>query len=361
VLDRATGEFLSAKNFTYVNWTKGLDPKTGRPIPNPDIADYQDDARLVFPGMQGGHNWQPMAYNPQTGLVYIPAIEAGMVFIDSARRPVGSVSGTFDVQGIFAEGYAPAQMKTLYGELPSMDALVKKAGLKKTPSSVSVLRAWDPVKQKLVWDQVLSSFWDGGVMTTAGNLVFRGDTSGHLSVYAADTGKLLHKIDVGTSIMAAPMTYSIGGTQYVAVLAGFGGAGGMSFPPDSAAYRYGNEGRVVVYKLGGGAVPKPPAFVDRPYPDAVPSFGTPRQIAAGEILYVKKCARCHMPGRGVLPDLTRSAAIADAAVLKSIVLEGALVPAGMARFDDVLKADEVEAIRAYLVAQPRQPALQTAK
>jgi hypothetical protein len=177
--------------------------------------------------MQGGHNWQPMAYSPKTGLVYIPAMEAGMVFIDAAKRPIGAVSGSFDVHGMFVEGYQPALMKTWYGELPGMDALLKTAGLTKAPASVSVLRAWDPVRQKLVWEQVLPSFWDGGVIATAGNLVFRGDSSGNLLAYAADTGKLLHKVDVGTSIIAAPMTYELDGVQYVAVLAGFGGAGGV--------------------------------------------------------------------------------------------------------------------------------------
>jgi quinohemoprotein ethanol dehydrogenase len=354
VLDRVTGEFLSAKNYVYQNWAKGLDPKTGRPIPNPAVADYTGDARLVYPGMQGGHNWQPMAYSPKTGLVYIPAMEAGMVFVDAAQRPIGRIQGTFDVHGIFVEGYAPAAMKTWYGDLPSLEALLQKAGRSKASPSFSVLRAWDPVRQKLVWEQLMPSFWDGGVSATAGNLVFHGTSSGHLAAYAADTGKLLHKVDVGTSIMAAPMTYEIGGVQYVAVLAGFGGAGGAGFAPSTAAYKYGNEGRVVVFKLGGGAVPKPAPFVDRPYPDAIPQFGTPQQIAAGGLTFARTCGGCHGAPRGLYPDLTRSPLIADAAAFRAVVLEGALVPNGMARFDDVLKPEDAEAIRAYLVSLPRQ-------
>ena len=355
VLDRLTGEFLSASNYVYQNWAKGLDPKTGRPIPNPEVADYTAGPRLVFPGMQGGHNWQPMAYSPKTGLVYIPAMEAGMVFVDAAKRPIGAVSGSFDVHGMFVEGYQPALMKTWYGDLPGMDALLKTAGLTKAPASVSVLRAWDPVRQKLVWEQVLPSFWDGGVIATAGNLVFRGTSSGHLLAYAADTGKLLHKVDVGTSIIAAPMTYELDGEQYVAVLAGFGGAGGVGFAPYTAAYKYGNEGRLVVFKLGGGPVPRPAPFVDRPYPEAIAAFGTPKQIEAGGMAFARNCGRCHVPGRGLMPDLTRSPAIADAAAFRAIVLEGALAPAGMGRFDDVLSAADAEAIRAFLVSQPRQP------
>jgi len=354
VLDRVTGEFLSAKNYAYVNWTKGLDPKTGRPIPNPEMADYTGDARLVYPGMQGGHNWQPMAYSPKTGLVYIPAVEAGMVYIDAARRPIGSVTGTFDAHGVFSQDYAPEAFKTFYGNLPGIDVLLKKAGLAKAPPAFGVLRAWDPVRQKLVWEQVMTSFWDGGVLATAGNLVIRGDARGRLVAYAADSGKLLHQIDVGTSIMAAPMTYEIGGVQYVAVLAGSGGAGGAGFPPYSAAYKYGNEGRLVVFRLGGGAVPKPALYVDRAYPDTVAQFGTPQQIAGGGLLFARNCGACHAQARGIYPDLTRSPVITDAATFRTVVLEGALVPNGMARFDDVLKPDDAEAIRAYLVSLPRQ-------
>jgi quinohemoprotein ethanol dehydrogenase len=355
VLDRVTGEFISGKAYTRVNWSKGLNPKTGQAIPNPEVADYTNDARLVYPGMQGGHNWQPMSYSPETGLVYIPASDSGMVFIDTARRPIGHLNGTFDTHGILPEAYDPVGMKALYGNLPSMQTLLQKAGLEKLPTTASVLRAWDPIKQKVAWEQVVPRFWEGGVMSTAGNLVFRGSSTGHLTVYAADTGKLLHEIDVGTSIMAAPMTYKIAGTQYVAVLAGYGGAGGAMFAPDTAAYRYGNEGRVVVFKLGGGSVPKPPAFVDAPYPQATRAFGTSAQIRQGEQLFLRQCARCHQPGRGIYPDLTRSTAITDAELLRAIVLEGALVSGGMGRFDDVLKPDQVEFIRAYLVSLPRKP------
>jgi quinohemoprotein ethanol dehydrogenase len=355
VLDRVTGEFISASNYVFQNWAKGLDPKTGRPIPNPDVADYNGGPRLVFPGMPGGHSWQPMAYSPKTGLVYIPTIEAGMVFVDAAKRPIGKVSGSFDVHGFFPEGYQPALMKSWYGDLPDMPSLLKTAGLSKVPSSIGVLRAWDPVRQKLVWEQVTPSFWDGGVIATAGNLVFRGDSTGHLLAYAADTGKLLHKVEVGTSIIAAPMTYELDGEQYVAVLAGYGGAGGVGFAPYTAAYKYGNEGRVVVFKLGGGAVPKPAPFVDPPYPEAVPSFGTPKQIADGALAYARNCGRCHVGGRAMLPDLTRSPAITDADAFRSIVLEGARAPAGMGRFDDVLTPADAEAIRAFLVSLPRQP------
>ncbi len=83
VIDRATGALISAKNFTFVNWTRGLDPKTGRPIPNPG-AEYVASPKLIFPSLAGGHSWQPMSFDPKNGLVYIPALEAPMVYIETA-------------------------------------------------------------------------------------------------------------------------------------------------------------------------------------------------------------------------------------------------------------------------------------
>ena len=109
-LDRATGAVLAAHNYVYVDWTLGIDPATHRPRPNP-AADYSKGARFVAPGMAGGHNWQPMSYSPTTGLVYIPALEAPMVFIDSHRK--GLLEGAFDVFGIFPEDYIPAALAAL--------------------------------------------------------------------------------------------------------------------------------------------------------------------------------------------------------------------------------------------------------
>ena len=120
---------------------------------------------------------------------------------------------------------------------------------------------------KLAWEQQTHSLWDGGLLSTGGNLVVRGDAAGYVSVYAADTGKLLKQIDVGTSVMASPMTYRVNGVQYLSVMAGSGGGMmALPFPKDSAAYRYGNEGRIVTFRLDGGATPKPPPVGEPPLP-----------------------------------------------------------------------------------------------
>jgi quinohemoprotein ethanol dehydrogenase len=348
VLDRATGEFLSGKAFTYVNWTSGLDPKTGRPARS-DAADYTRAAKLIVPGMSGAHNWQPMSYSELTHLVYIPVIEAPWVFFDSKHSRAGLIEGTFTVISVPPEFYDPAGMKDLFGPLPTLGELSK--GVATEVKTGGRIRAWDPVKQTVVWEQPGSGFWDGGILSTGGNLVIRGDTAGFLNVYQSDTGRPLARLDVGTSIMAAPMSYSVDGEQYVAVMAGFGGGGaGVPFAPDSAAYKYGNDGRIVVFKLGGGAIRKPAALTEQPFAQPIARFGAASQLAQGEVLYNRYCSRCHAMGRGLLPDLRRLTPELHA-IFPDIVLKGALVPLGMARFDDVLSPDDVTAIHAYLVDQ----------
>jgi quinohemoprotein ethanol dehydrogenase len=348
MLDRANGELLSAHPFSFVNWTKGLDPKTQRPTRNA-AADYGRHPALVFPAMTGAHSWQPMSFSEASGLVYIPVIEAPMIFIETSRVRAGLIEGNFNVTGVMPEDYDPQGLASLLGPLPPLQKLA--AGVAKPAQSRGVLRAFDPIAGRVVWEQPGAGIWDGGVLSTAGNLVFRGDASGHLQVYAADSGKLLKQIDVGTSIMAAPATYTVNGEQYVVVMAGYGGGIlFLPFPKDSAAQRYGNAGRIVAFKLGGAEVPKPNLSSAAPFPQPPPREGSPVQIAAGEVLYNRFCARCHVFGQGLLPDLRRLSAPTHQ-IFYDIVLNGAYAGKGMARWDDVLTRTDAEAIHAYLVDQ----------
>jgi len=347
VFDRATGEVLAAHNFTFVNWTKGLDSVTHRPVPNA-AADYYKNPTLVWPSAFGAHSWHPMSFNPGTGLVYIPVLEMPNVMIELSERPAKAVDGWFTVQGLVPGDYDPAQSVRLYGPLPGLASLERQSpGPMKAQS---VLKAWDPAMGKVVWQVSGATTWDGGVMSTAGNLVFRGDARGLLNIYAANSGKLLKSIDVGTGIMAAPVTYSANGEQYVAFMAGYGGGAGFLYAPGTAAYKYGNAGRIVALKLGGGSVPKPQEV-------AVPPFEKPplermarTEVLQGEILYNRVCSRCHVFGRGMMPDLRRlSAQTHD--IFYDIVLRGAYLSKGMGRFDDVLSQADTEAIHAYLLDQ----------
>jgi len=214
-----------------------------------------------------------------------------------------------------------------------------------------LLRAYSVAEHRVVWETPTATSWDGGVLATGGGLVFQGDANGNLNAYAADTGKQLAAIPMGSSMMAAPMTYRVNGTQYVAVVAGYGGGAvilGAPLDPESAAYRYGNEGRIIALKLGGPAPPLPPLRTDPPVPPPPPRPTDAAQIAAGEVLYNRYCSRCHVMGRGNLPDLRRIEP-GTHSVFNAIVLGGAYQAKGMGRFDDVLSPADADAIHAYVI------------
>jgi len=347
VLDRGTGQLLSANNFAFVNWAKGIDLKTGRPIPNPG-AEYTQHAILLFPANSGAHSWQPMSYDPQTHLTYIPTMEWPMVYMDSAKQRAGLIEGWFTVPAFPPQDYDPKELKSLYGPLPSLKELDR--GLPPATAR-GFLRAWDPIHQRLAWEVQTASESDGGVLSTAGGLVFQGDAAGYLNVYAADSGNRLAHVQIGTGVLAAPMTYRVGNNQYVAVLAGYGG-NAVNYPlrEATAAYTRDNEGRIIALKLGGGETPLPPLVEQQPFPTPPPHEGPPAKIAAGEVLYNRYCGRCHMLGRGILPDL-RHLTADQHKMFYEIVLNGALAPLGMGRWDDVLSRSDAEAIHAYIVKE----------
>jgi quinohemoprotein ethanol dehydrogenase len=258
----------------------------------------------------------------------------------------GLVEGTFMVQGFPADDYDPIALQSLYGKLPPLAVLDQ--GLPRETSQ-GFLRAWDPVHQKLVWQVKTASNWDGGVLSTAGGLVFQGDSAGNLNVYDAKDGTRLKTIQIGTGIMAAPSAYRLGDQQYIVFMAGFGGnMVNYALHKEHAAFNYDNEGRIIALKLDGGPVPLPPALHPEPFPKPPVQVGTKAAIARGEVLYNRFCSRCHQVGPGVLPDLRRlPPAMHD--VFYDIVLKGIFKNLGMGQWDDVLSRHDAEAIHAYIV------------
>jgi quinohemoprotein ethanol dehydrogenase len=339
VLDRETGKLISAKAFTYVNWASGIDMKTGRPIVTPQ-ADWYSGPKNVYPSWAGAHSWNPMSFDPKTGLVYIPVIDTPAVWVDLVANGgrVKFLDGFFTTNGIYPDDtYDAAALKEDFGPLPSLDSLKATRNVKLVRE---LIRAWDPVAQKLVWEHETSSGVrgnDGGVMSTAGNLVFQGRGSGELWVYAADSGKVLKTIQTGSHIMAAPITYAVDGEQFVAVQTGYGGTNiaEAPVPSSSAAATYENSNRIIAFKLGAGEVPKPPLLVAMPFPKPPENKGTPAQLALGEVKFIEQCSRCHAFGVSVTPDLRKLPPEVDDA-FNSIVLDGAFAPAGMESFSDVL-------------------------
>ncbi|HTB30365.1 MAG TPA: PQQ-dependent dehydrogenase, methanol/ethanol family [Steroidobacteraceae bacterium] len=348
VLDRSSGALLSASPFAYVSWARGIDPKTGRPIVDPS-AEYVRGPALVYPSEAGAHTWQPMAYDPERALTYISVQEAGNVLIETSGRRAGLVEGQFTTPAFPPEAYDPTAMRSLYGDLPPLADLERP--IKTDPASRGFLRAYSVKEHRVTWEAQTATAWDGGVLATAGGLVFQGDANGNLNAYGSDTGERLASIPLGTSMMAAPMTYRVNGVQYVAIIAGYGGGAvitGYPLDPASAAYRYGNEGRIIALKVGGPPAPLPHLRTDSPFPDLPPRPTDQRQIAAGEVLYNRYCSRCHVMGRGNLPDLRRVEP-GTHALFSTIVLGGAFAAKGMGRFDDVLSPADVDAIHAYVI------------
>ncbi len=326
VLDRATGELISADPYVYVNWASHVDPVTGRPVETPH-GDYRKGERYVFPSAAGGHNWQPMAFSPRTGLVYIPAREAGWV-------------------------YNLAEDKWFTWGVSDVEALSRGQSL---PEIAGALIAWDPVRRRAAWRRALPNIWNGGVLSTAGDLVLFGTAAGQLVALDAASGETLKTIEVGTGIIAPPVSYAAGGEQYIAVLAGWGGPAFNTLRGDEALLRYANHGRLLAFRLGGAPVPLPPAVAPRgPIPEPPPIEATPAQLEHGRGLYVTHCGGCHgMYGSTpMLPDLRRLTPEKHA-LFTDIVLGGLLESAGMGSFAGVLDAADVRAIQAYVVRLAR--------
>jgi quinohemoprotein ethanol dehydrogenase len=340
VLDRETGKLISAEPYAVVNWAKGIDPATGRPIENPD-ARYRDRMAIVMPPETGAHNWQPMAFDPQTGLVYIPAMDGTAIFVP--QSPTAYRPRTWNTGNDFAAVSGAVLAAVMSGKPP--------------PPYLGYIKAWDPVTQKEVWHVPMTGSWNGGLLATAGGLVFGGGADGIFAAYDAKTGEPLWKINLTTGILAPPMSYAVDGEQYVAVLAGWGGAGGLAAfrDPNAALSKYGtNQGRLFVFKLGGrqsvAALPSEEGAMESEPPPQTADAAT---VQKGFDAYHRTCVFCHgffAQSEGVVPDLrTVSPGIWDQ--YDAIVRGGALSDAGMASFKDVLTKDDVTAIRAYVLSQ----------
>ena len=336
VLDRVTGKLISAKNFVPVTWAKGIDPATGKPI---EIGDdhYKNAPTVMFPSSFGGHNWHPMSFSPKTGLVYIPAQE---------------VPGAYGTDAKFE--YTPGQWNTATDTGLNTLPPDPKARAAMRNSFKGYLIAWDPVKQQEAWRAEHKGPWNGGTLATGGGLVFQGTADGHFNAYDASTGKPLWSAETYTSTLAGPITYTVDGEQYVAVGAGFGSVYYLvaGFAVDKLGSP--DNGRILVYKLGGKAALPKPVLTRVPLPTPPPATAPQAQVAAGHATYNKFCLVCHgynAISGGVIPDLRYSALIGDPAAFKDVVLNGARKSQGMVSFAGVLKEADAETIRAYLITE----------
>ena len=330
MLDRDTGKLISAEKIGKVTWAERVDLTTGRPV-EVRGARYEDGEALIWPGSGGTHNWQPMAYSPDTGLVYIPAREMAGYYNDGGRDPRTWVMKEGDVMGL--NGF--------FDDIP------------KTAGSTSLL-AWNPLTQKEVWRNPTPGATAGGVIATHGGLVFQGRADGNFVATDATNGKELWSYYMGVGTQASPMTYTVNGKQYVTVLAGWGGAtallGTLSAQHGWVGRAY--PRRMLTFVLDGNAkLPlTPPPHLEKTKPIDDPNFKLDPALAAKGKLVFQKCVICHgvsAVAGGYAPDLRASPIPLNSAAFKMIVQGGALQPRGMPPFEN-LTDEELTQLQHYI-------------
>lgn len=326
VLDRTDGELISANNFVPVTWASHIDMATGRPVEIEENLYTVEEAKRVTPGPFGAHPWHPMSYSPLTGLVYIPAQENVFSYSRTATYEHKEMSWnlSFNPDVPVAEG---------------VEDFVPEG----------CLLAWDPVSNSEVWRIPHEGQWNGGVLSTAGDLLVQGAADGRFVIYRASDGQQLWEMPIHTGAVAGPISYAVDGEQYIAVAAGWAGAipilGGSGTP------RHNTPMRILAFKLGGTAtLPERPARQLVSVPDVDADEET---IAEGASKYDEICRTCHgfdVISGGMMPDL-RYMSAATHQEFDAIVLGGSRADKGMASFADVLTPEETDAIYAYIVRE----------
>ena len=361
VIDRADGRLISAQHIVPmakaisaqhivpmaeaadtprgqpISWAYGVDLRTGRPLENA-AARYPDGTTVVIhPGGPGAHGWEPMGFSPETGLAYMPVQDVASLYKadpDYEPQPYARASG------LVPPGSLP-QDAALRAAIPAMQH--------------AALLAWDPITNKPAWRVKLDFTGNGGVLTTAGGLVFEGRAGGEFDAYDASHGTKLWSFDAQATAQGGPVSYEIGGMQYVAIAIGNGGssylAGALGVPQKTGT----PTGRVLAFKLGGAApydrvntalapVPAPPLV----------AASSPQTIAAGSLVFGKFCAGCHgfaaISGQ-VTPDLRRSAVIGSPDAFTLIVQGGALLGSSMPKFGGEITDAQLKAMRAFLASE----------
>lgn len=337
VVDRVTGKLISAENFVPVNWATHIDMETGRPVENPD-ARYTMGGKpwLAMPGPLGAHNWHPMSYSQQTGLVYIPAQEMPFPYVADGNL-------------------APSQLAVNMGI--SLDAAAMPQDKKLKEQALSAIKghllAWDPVKQEEKWRVPHLGAGNGGVLSTAGNLVFQGTASGIFNAYRADTGENLWSFNAQTGIVAPPVSYSIDDEQYIALAVGWGGSlalfGGEA---NSLSGKTRNISRLLVFKLGGKSQLPMDKYQEPALPIVEGTNASAEMLASGKATFQRYCLSCHgdaAVGGGVIADLRYSPMINSKEAFAAVVLGGVFKDRGMISFAEELSEEDAEAVRAYVI------------
>ncbi len=337
VLDRASGRLISAQPYVPSNWAARVDLRTGRPVVYPD-AYVAVQPHLQTPSAGGGHNWNPMAFSPLTGLVYIPTMEQWMVV---SRVPDGE----------FHFRLGETTLGAGFGNYPQ---LRKRLNREAETRDKGYLLAWDPVRQREAFRIPYPHPGNGGTLATAGNLLVEGTIDKTLAIYRADDGRLLWQMPVQTVPVAGPISFAVHGKQYIAVNAGWNSAIVHGLTQGDEPFSVG-PARLLVFTLDVQGVTLPPAPATAAIPPPPATEEPASEVRAGEALYSGHCAVCHgqnAVGSGT-KDLRHLGPQAHAA-FRDIVLGGTLRQAGMESFKGVLTPAQVEAIHAFLIARAQE-------
>jgi quinohemoprotein ethanol dehydrogenase len=329
VLDRTNGKLISAEKTGKVTWAERIDLETGRPVEKPNIR-YETGESILYPSMIGTHNWQAMSFNPGTGLVYIPFMQLG------AKYSTDVAVGEFSFGGVTPRAH------------------------KETPEDgTGAVLAWDPVQQKERWKVPRKTIWNGGTLTTAGNLVFQGAADGMFTAYDATDGKQLWQFNAGLGIISAPISFAVKGKQYVSVLVGYGGTASALSPIMKVGWKYGRQPRrVLTFKLDGKEAlpPSPPPDFTVNAVD-VPSLKIDEEtLEKGRMLHIM-CMACHGPNWHSAgtpgPDLRESKAALSEEYVWNVLHEGLLMQRGMPRYEQLTRS-QVHALYVAIRASARE-------
>ena len=325
VLDARTGKLVNEpKPIVPVNWASRIDMKTGRPVRLPD-AEYWtkgEKGAIIEPGVLGAHSWMPMSYSPLTGLVYIPVGDyPTWLFSDPANAVAQSGADQY-------------------------------WGLKHGRWKGSLL-AWDPIRQERRWEVDTGKPYQGGILSTASNVVFQGHTDGKFVAFDAASGKQLWAFDTGSAILAAPSTVEIDGEQLVLVPIGSGTTSALGFAPLLAGSATSGPARLLAFSLNGGATLPAVAHTLEAFPKpAAPPPSATLARAGKRVWDASGCEICHgvqvIGGIGSVPDLRRINS-ARLSLFSEIVRGGLLKANGMPIFAETIREEDIPALKAYII------------
>jgi quinohemoprotein ethanol dehydrogenase len=336
VIDRLSGKLLSAGKVGKVTWADHIDLQTGRPVES--SGRYEQGLVKVWPSALGSHNWQNMSFSPRTGLVYIPYIQLGMKISDDQLPWPESKDNP-----PFQQGGARTSQRVEDSE-----------------DGKGALIAWDPVAQRARWKVQHAALWNGGVMSTAGSLVFQGTAGGDFSAYDAATGVRLWSFSAGLGIIASPSTYAVDGKQYIALLVGYGGPVAALSHLTNCGWKFGVQPRrLLVFALDRHAsmAASPPADFSVHALDDPDLEIDPKRVEAGMPIYQNNCTYCHgrllvSPGTPA-PDLRESTIALKWDSFRATVKDGALLSQLMPKFD-AFSDDDVRNIFLYIRSDARE-------